>query len=443
MNLLDIRNLSLTLGSVPLLSDINLSIAEGEIVALVGESGSGKSLTALSILGLAPDHARISGEIVLEGRALHTLDDRAMQAVRGRDIGMMFQEPLSALNPVMTIGDQVAEVVHHHQGGSRKDALAAARLALDKAELPAPRFGLDLYPHQLSGGQRQRVAIAMANVLEPRLLIADEATSALDPVNQAKVLDLLCHTARQNKGPPVRAVDSVNLSVQRGTSIGLIGESGCGKTTLLRALCGLEPVQGGQVLVNGQDWVKASVGEQRALRRRIQPVFQDPGASLDPRWTIARSLLEPLAMLNKRPENPDALIAETLQQVGLDAHFANRLPHQMSGGQRQRVALARALITKPDLIVLDEAVSALDVSVRARILDLLSGLCRDHGIALLFVSHDLEVIRRLTDQVLVMETGRIVEQGTTETVLASPQHPATQRLVASTPRLNPETEPKA
>lgn len=532
MNLLDIRNLSLTLGSVPLLSDINLSIAEGEIVALVGESGSGKSLTALSILGLAPDDARISGEIVLEGRALHTLDDRAMQAVRGRDIGMVFQEPLSALNPVMTIGDQVAEVVRHHQGCSRKDALAAARLALDKAELPAPRFGLDLYPHQLSGGQRQRVAIAMANVLEPRLLIADEATSALDPVNQAKVLDLLCDTARQNKaglllivhdlavareradrvvlirqgrvvetaaaaalanglssdygkalvadashwppprptvannapvvaeardvtrlyagsrklwgkGPPVRAVDNVNLSVRRGTSIGLIGESGCGKSTLLRALCGLEPVQGGQVLVKGQDWAKASVGEQRALRRRIQPVFQDPGASLDPRWTIAHSLSEPLALLDKRPENRDSLIAETLQQVGLDAHFANRLPHQMSGGQRQRVALARALITKPDLIVLDEAVSALDVSVRARILDLLSGLCRDHGIALLFVSHDLEVIRRLTDQVLVMEAGRIVEQGTTETVLASPQHPATQRLVAATPRLNPETEPKA
>jgi len=245
------------------------------------------------------------------------------------------------------------------------------------------------------------------------------------------------------KGPPVRAVDNVNLSVQRGTSIGLIGESGCGKSTQLRALCGLDPVQGGQVLVKGQDWAKASVGEQRALRRRIQPVFQDPGASLDPRWTIAHSLSEPLALLDKRPENPDSLIAETLQQVGLDAHFANRLPHQMSGGQRQRVALARALITKPDLIVLDEAVSALDVSVRARILDLLSGLCRDHGIALLFVSHDLEVIRRLTDQVLVMEAGRIVEQGTTETVLASPQHPATQRLVAATPRLNPETEPKA
>ncbi len=534
MKLLDIRNLSLKLGSVALLSDIYLRIGAGEVVALVGESGSGKSLTALSILGLGPDHAHISGKILLEGRPLHSLDDRAMQAVRGRDIGMVFQEPLTALNPVMTIGDQVAEVVRHHRHCSRKDARAAALKALDNVELPAPRFDLDLYPHQLSGGQRQRVAIAMANVLQPRLLIADEATSALDPVNQAKVLDLLCGTARRNnaglllivhdlavareradrvvllrqgrivecapaealtqglssdygqtliadathwpaprpaitadapvvaearhvtrlyagsrklwgKGPPVRAVDDVSLSIRAGASVGLIGESGCGKSTLLRALCGLEPVQDGQVLVNGQDgaqdWAKTNAGEQRALRRRIQLVFQDPGASLDPRWTIARTLEEPLHLLEQPPESPPentgALIAQTLQQVGLEPHFATRLPHQMSGGQRQRVALARALMTRPDLIVLDEAVSALDVSVRARILDLLSGLCRDHGIALLFVSHDLEVIRRLTDQVLVMEAGKIVEQGATETVLASPQHRATQRLVAATPRLFP------
>lgn len=531
MNLLDIRNLSLTLDNRPLLSDINLPVAAGEIVALVGESGSGKSLTALSVLGLSPEQAKVSGEILLDGQPLHALDDRALQKIRGRDIGMVFQEPLSALNPVMTIGDQVAEVVRLHTRCSRRAGLDAARRALDAAGLAAPRFTLDLYPHQLSGGQRQRVAIAMATALKPRLLIADEATSALDPVNQALVLDLLCNRARSDNaglllivhdlavararadrvvvirdgriietapaaalgqnglgseygqsllrdalhtppprllpqtdapvvaeavdvvrtyagsrklfgtGPQVRAVDGVSLSIQRGTSVGLIGESGCGKSTLLRALAGLEPVQGGRVLINGHDWATTSKARQRTLHQRIQPVFQDPGASLDPRWSVYRSLSEPLHLLDTPPHDPERLAIETLEQVGLDARFLNRLPHQMSGGQRQRVALARALMSKPDLIVLDEAVSALDVSVKARILDLLSNLTRDHNIALLFVSHDLEVVRRLTDRVLVMEAGRIVEQGQTETVLAHPAHPATQRLVAATPQLIPEPEP--
>ncbi|WP_292041462.1 MULTISPECIES: dipeptide ABC transporter ATP-binding protein [unclassified Brevundimonas] len=529
MSLLDIRNLSLTLDDRPLLLGINLSVAVGEIVALVGESGSGKSLTALSVLGLAPDHAQISGDILLDGQSLTALDDRALQNIRGRDIGMVFQEPLTALNPVMTIGDQVAEVVRIHTRCSRAEGRAAARKALNDAGLAAPRFTLDLYPHQLSGGQRQRVAIAMATAMKPRLLIADEATSALDPVNQAKVLDLLCQRARTDnsglllivhdlavareradrvvvirngqivenapasvlgrgqltseygqallrdathsppprilpapeapvvaqgldvvrtyagsrklfgKGPEIRAVDGVSLSIQRGESVGLIGESGCGKSTLLRALAGLEPVQGGRVLINGLDWTDKC--RQREMRQRIQPVFQDPGASLDPRWSVYRSLCEPLHLLDSPPQDPQRLATETLKQVGLDASFLNRLPHQMSGGQRQRVALARALMTKPDLIVLDEAVSALDVSVKARILDLLSMLTRDHNIALLFVSHDLEVVRRLTDRVLVMEAGRIVEQGPTETVLARPSHPATQRLVAATPQLIPITEP--
>ena len=529
MSLLDIRNLSLTLDGRTLLSDITLSVAAGEIVALVGESGSGKSLTALSVLGLAPDRAQITGDIVLDGQTLTALDDRALQSIRGRDIGMVFQEPLTALNPVMTIGDQVAEVVRLHSRCSRTEGRAAARKALDDAGLSAPRFTLDLYPHQLSGGQRQRVAIAMATALKPRLLIADEATSALDPVNQALVLDLLCARAKEGgsglllilhdlavareradrvvviregrivetapaealgregltseygqtllrdalhtppprilptadapvvaqavdvvrtyagsrklfgKGPEIRAVDGVSLSIQRGESVGLIGESGCGKSTLLRALAGLESVQGGRVLINGHDWTDK--GHQRQMRQRIQPVFQDPGASLDPRWSVYRSLCEPLHLLDSPPPHTERLAIETLEQVGLDARFLNRLPHQMSGGQRQRVALARALMTKPDLIVLDEAVSALDVTVRARILDLLSNLTRDHGIALLFVSHDLEVVRRLTDRVLVMEAGRIVEQGATETVLANPTHPATQRLVAATPQLKPPAEP--
>ncbi|WP_292054914.1 MULTISPECIES: dipeptide ABC transporter ATP-binding protein [unclassified Brevundimonas] len=528
MSLLDIHNLSLTLDGRALLSDISLSVAAGEIVALVGESGSGKSLTALSVLGLAPDQAQITGDIVLEGQSLTELDDRALQAIRGRNIGMVFQEPLTALNPVMPIGDQVGEVVRLHTRCSRSEGRAAARKALDDAGLAAPRFTLDLYPHQLSGGQRQRVAIAMATALQPRLLIADEATSALDPVNQARVLDLLCARAKEGgsglllilhdlavareradravvirqgrivetapaealgregltsdygqallrdalhtppprlpapdapvvaqavdvvrtyagsrklfgKGPQIRAVEGVSLSIKRGESVGLIGESGCGKSTLLRALAGLEAVQGGRVLINGHDWTDKT--RQRQMRQRIQPVFQDPGASLDPRWSVYRSLCEPLHLLDTPPENPERLAAQTLEQVGLDASFLNRLPHQMSGGQRQRVALARALMTKPDLIVLDEAVSALDVTVRARILDLLSNLTHEHGIALLFVSHDLEVVRRLTDRLLVMEAGRIVEEGATQTVLANPTHPATQRLVTATPQLKPPAEP--
>lgn len=534
MPLLDIRNLSLTLGSAKLLHDISLSIDSGEVVALVGESGSGKSLTAMSILGLQPDGAERSGQILLDSQDLIGLSDTAMQKVRGAKIGMVFQEPLSALNPVMTIGNQVAETVRIHTGCSHKQGLLAARKALDDTGLPAPRFGLGLYPYQLSGGQRQRVAIAMTTALEPRLLIADEATSALDPVNQAKVLDLLCGMAKARgmglllilhdlavaqeradrvvlirhgqmvetvpagnltaafssdygralirdathtpahgtnrasddtpvlqacnvtrtyqsprhlfkKPVPLVAVNDVSLTIRKGERVGLIGESGCGKSTLLRALIGLEPVQAGQVLMGNQDWAHANPVQKKAMRRRVQPVFQDPGASLDPRWTVARSLAEPLHLLETplTSEQIEARIAEVLEQVGLPANFASRLPHKMSGGQKQRVALARAIITKPDLIVMDEAVSALDVTVRARILDLLADLSARLEIALLFVSHDLEVVRRLTQRVLVMEEGRIVEQGDSETVLANPAHLATQRLLAATPRLMTEPEPSA
>ena len=534
MSILDIRNLSLNLGSARLLSDISLSVGAGEVVALVGESGSGKSLTALSILGLAPPDSHITGQILLDGHDLLTFDEKAMQTVRGKNIGIVFQEPMTALNPAMTIGDQVAETVRIHTGCSRQEGHAAARRALDETGLTAPRFGLDLYPHQLSGGQRQRVAIAIATALTPRLLIADEATSALDPVNQAKVLDLLCHMARKKgmglllilhdlavaqertdrvvlirsgqlvetvsardltsglqspygqklisdathwpplptapaatsevvlqaehvvrlypaprrlfkKSPPVRAVDDVSLTIRRGERVGLVGESGCGKSTLLRALIGLEPVQGGTVWLNGQDWAKANNATRRTLRQGVQPVLQDPGASLDPRWTIARSIAEPLHLLNSplSQSQRDERVAEALSQVGLDTALANRLPHQLSGGQKQRAALARAIITRPDLIVLDEAVSALDVSVRARILDLLADLSSQMNMAFLFVSHDLEVVRRLTERVLVMDGGRIVEQGNTLSVLASPTHYATQRLVADTPRLISSPESKA
>ena len=526
MSILDIRNLSLTLGSARLLSDIRLSVGEGEVVALVGESGSGKSLTAQSILGLTPPNSQRSGQILLDGQDLLSCDERAMQSVRGKRIGMVFQEPMTALNPVMTIGDQAAETVRIHTGCTRKEGLVAARRALDETGLTAPRFGLDLFPHQLSGGQRQRVAIAIATALTPRLLIADEATSALDPINQAKVLDLLCDMARQKgmgvllilhdlavaqeradrvvlirsgqlvesipardlttglqspygqklisdvthwpivtnsetaentpvvqaenvvriypaprrlfkKTAPVRAVDDVSLTIRRGERVGLVGESGCGKSTLLRALIGLESVQGGSVRVNAHDWSKADSATRRTLRQSVQPVLQDPGASLDPRWTIARSIAEPLHLLDTplSTAQRDARVAEALSQVGLDTALADRLPHQLSGGQKQRAALARAIITRPDLIVLDEAVSALDVSVRARILDLLADLSSQMNMALLFVSHDLEVVRRLTQRVLVMEGGRIVEQGDTQTVLAHPAHLATQRLIAATPRL--------
>ncbi|MFN3520720.1 MAG: ABC transporter ATP-binding protein [Phenylobacterium sp.] len=527
MALLEIDDLKLSIGGAEILKGVSLTLEAGEILGLVGESGSGKSMTSMSILRLLPPEATASGAIRLGGEDLLACSEARMRALRGADIGVVFQEPMTALNPLMTIGDQVAEAVRLHRGASRAEALAAAARALDRAGLPNARFPLSRYPHELSGGQRQRVAIAIATALKPRLLIADEPTTALDVTTQAQILELLKSLAREDgaglilithdlavvaetadkvailqagevveagptlplfrnlthpyarrlaedavlaKAPPAaptlaaaevlrveglvrtypgprpapwraptafKAVDQVSLSVRAGETVGLVGESGSGKSTLLRAVLALDPLQGGAVTLDGRAFPPKRKDEARRARRDVQAVFQDPYGSFDPRWRVADLIAEPFHLMERPPSAAEraARIAAMLERVGLSADAAGRYPHQFSGGQRQRIAIARALITEPKLVVLDEAVSALDVTVRAQILALLAELSRELGVAYLFVTHDLSVVRAVCHRVLVMQSGRIVEEGETARVFDAPQHPYTQSLIAATPDL--------
>ncbi|WP_374574457.1 ABC transporter ATP-binding protein [Phenylobacterium sp.] len=526
MALLEIENLRLSLGGTEILKGVSLTLESGRILGLVGESGSGKSMTSMSILRLLPPGAQVSGSIRLSGEELLTKTESQMCALRGADIGVVFQEPMTALNPLMTIGDQVAEAVRLHRGGGRAEAMATAVKALERAGLPGEKFPPSRYPHELSGGQRQRVAIAIATALKPKLLIADEPTTALDVTTQAQILELLKSLAREDgaglilithdlavvaetadevailqagevveAGPTVplfrnlthpyakrlaadaalaktapaapeaagevlraedvvrtypgprrapwkkpetfTAVGGVSLTVGAGETVGLVGESGSGKSTLLRAVLGLDPLQGGQVSLMGRAFPPAGHAASRGARRDIQAVFQDPYGSFDPRWRVAELIAEPFHLMDNPPtgEEKARRIGAMLQRVGLDASAASRFPHQFSGGQRQRIAIARALITEPKLVVLDEAVSALDVTVRAQILDLLAELSRELGVAYLFVTHDLSVVRAVCHRVLVMQAGKIVEEGATEAVFSAPAHDYTRRLMAATPDL--------
>jgi peptide/nickel transport system ATP-binding protein len=518
--MIEIDRLSVTIYRTPILADVSLDIAQGEVFGLVGESGSGKSMTALALMGLLPDGATATGDIRLDGKPLLDQPEADWCATRGNDIAMIFQEPMTALNPVQTIGDQVAETLTIHGQANRGDALAIARDRLNRVGLS--RIGLDAYPHELSGGQRQRVCIAAAIALHPRLLIADEPTTALDVTTQAQILELLkdlvaeekmglllithdlavvsgmadriavmnkgeivetgptaqvlterkhpytrallaasshapdrAATARPEpllqvdavtrtypgrrdgfrRGPPVVAVDGVSFDLHEGESLGLVGESGCGKSTLTRAILGLDPVQGGDIRLFGQSIVPSM---PRSLRAGIQVVFQDPYGSFNPRWRVERLIAEPFHLLDRPPTGTDRCdrVAEALSAVHLSPDDMDKYPHEFSGGQRQRIAIARALITRPRIIVLDEAVSALDVSVRARILDLLAELQDEFGLSYLFVSHDLTVVRAITDRVMVMQSGRFVETGDTETVFDNPRHAYTQALLAAAPRLD-------
>ncbi|MAC82003.1 MAG: microcin ABC transporter ATP-binding protein [Rhodobacteraceae bacterium] len=525
MSLLQIENLSLRIRDYDILRDVSITVAPGEIVAVTGESGSGKSMTAFAVMGLVPEGAKSTGRILLDGQDLLAQSEDDMCRVRGQSVGMIFQEPMTALNPVKTIGDQVVETILIHKAMPPEAARRRAEEVLVRVGLPKDRFPLSRFPHELSGGQRQRVVIAMAIALKPRLLIADEPTTALDVTTQAQILTLLKQLVAQDgmgmlmithdlavvadmadriavmqKGqvveaaptqdllrnarhpytrmlfaasthrvtlpapPPPRAllevrevrrhyrtarphpfarpgrfeaVKGVSFSLQKGERLGLVGESGCGKSTLTRALLGLEPIQGGQILLDGAPiW---DGGDDAQVRRRMQVVFQDPYGSFTPRHRVDRLITEPFHLLDSAPTGAarQKAIDAALTAVGLHPSDAGKYIHEFSGGQRQRIAIARALIIRPDIILFDEAVSALDVSVRARILDLIADLCGAYGLTYLFISHDLTVVRSVTDRVMVMQAGEIVEQGPTEQVFTAPSHPYTRSLIDAAPVLPP------
>lgn len=525
--LLAIDRLSLRIGEALILRDLSLTLNRGEILALTGESGSGKSMTALAAIGLLPERARSSGEIRLAGQNLCKLTEAQLCDLRGQRIGMVFQEPMTALNPVQTIGAQVAETILIHRAMPKPQAMIRAREVLTRVGLPPDKVALSRYPHELSGGQRQRVVIAMAIALRPDLLIADEPTTALDVTSQAQILDLLTSLVREDgmgllmithdlavvaqmadriavmnrgeiveqapagtllaetrhpytrallaawahrvprdpprKGAPLltaknlrrsfalpratlfgprprfHAVRDVSLEIACGERVGLVGESGCGKSTLTRALLGLEQLQGGSITLAGQP-VPGEGRTGQKVRRHMQVVFQDPYGSFNPRHTVGRLIAEPFHLLDDPPRGAarEEAVAEALRAVGLSPEHANNHIHAFSGGQRQRIAIARALIIRPDLVIFDEAVSALDVQVRAQILDLIADLSRQHDLAYLFISHDLHVVREITDRVLIMKAGEIVETGLTSSVFDNPQTWYTKSLIAAAPVLPPQ-----
>ncbi len=526
---LQIQGLGVSIGGRVLLKGVSLSLQAGEVLGLIGASGSGKSLATLAVMGLLPSKAEVSGEIVLEGQRLDNLGETAMRDLRGRRMGLVFQEPATALDPVRQIGDQVAEAVLCHRRGSRTQAARLADQALDAVGLSQAAAPRNRYPHQLSGGQRQRVAVAMAMVLRPAVLMADEPTTALDPIAARQMLQLLRTLAKETdtavllvshdlaavagvvdrlavlqagevvetgdcasmlsapvhpytralvaaarasparsvqrrvEGPPaleahaltctyaapsqgllrprgrVTALDGVSLSLAPGERLGLAGLSGSGKSTLLRTLLGLQPIRSGEVRLGGEAFSPASPSAQRRLRRDIQVVLQDPYASFDPTWRVERLVAEPLALADPVPDRRERRrrVEDLLEQLGLERADADRLPYAFSGGQRQRIAIARALILEPRVLLLDEITAALDAATRAQTLELLASIGRQRSLAMLFISHDLATLRTVTDRLLVLDGGRIVEAGETEAVFAHPRHPVTQALVAAAPKLSP------
>jgi len=524
---------------------ISFDIAENTTVALVGESGSGKSVSAMAITNLLPDNAERQGRILWRGRDLLQATPAEMQRLRGREIACVFQDPMSSLNPVLTIGRQLAEPLRLHLRLGRREAAERAEALLAEVGLPEPKRRLGAYPHELSGGQQQRVMIAMALACEPKLLIADEPTTALDVTVQRQILELLAALQRKHRmsmlfishdlgvvgeiadqvvvmrgglvreaGPaaqifgaprdaytkallacrpspehtparlvvidqhmgaaasaaaapaatkdpnaPVvlevralsksfwlrrglfgkrefKAVQGVGFSLRRGHTLGVVGESGSGKTTLGLTLLRLHEPTSGEVIFDGRDLLTLPGAERQALRRRIQIVFQNPYASLNPRFTIGQTLLEPMVIhhIGANAAAREQHARELLTKVGLDDSALGKYPHEFSGGQRQRIAIARCLTLQPEVLVLDEAVSALDVSVQAQVLNLLRDLQDELGLAYVFISHDLGVVRFIADEVLVMKDGAVVERAPAAELLATPKQDYTRRLLAAVPR---------
>jgi len=524
--LLDVRNLSVNFTSdeteVEAVKGVSFSMNRGDTVALVGESGSGKTVSALSIMRLLPYPAAShpSGEIFFKGQDVLKLPLSDMQKLRGRDIGMIFQEPMSSLNPVHKVEKQIGEVLKVHQGMSDTKARVRVLELMDKVGIPDPETRLNAYPHQLSGGQRQRVMIAMALANEPDLLIADEPTTALDVTIQAQILELLQRLkkelgmalllithdltvvrkmaervcvmnhgeiveaaetekiftepkhpytkhllAAEPKGEPpasdntapviirtdnlrvwfpikrgllkrtvghIKAVDGLSLQIREGQTVGVVGESGSGKTTLGLALLRLTSSDG-PIVYMGQNINGLTFKKMRPYRREMQIVFQDPYGSLSPRLSVSQIVEEGLIIQHPKmpPEERRARVSKALSEVGLDPATQDRYPHEFSGGQRQRIAIARAMVLEPKFVMLDEPTSALDVSVQAQIVDLLRDLQDRHNLAYMFISHDLRVVRALSNYVIVMKDGKVVEQGEAREVFNTPKTDYTKALMAA------------
>ena len=559
--ILSIKNLTIEFkteeGTVRAVKKLNLDIPRGKTVGLVGESGSGKSVTSLAIMGLIPDPpGKIAeGEILFHGQDLTKMSQEQMRKIRGNKIAMIFQEPMTSLNPVYTVGNQIDEVLTLHQGKSKSEARKRTIELLDEVGIPSPSESVDKYPHQMSGGQKQRVMIAMAMACEPELLICDEPTTALDVTIQKQVLELMFDLQRkhgmsmlfithdlaviadiadevavmfrgdlveenttkelfenpqhpytkgllacrpslvenpkrlmtvddfvtdgalENLDPrkkemkvarpineqdnPVvlevndfkkffpikgglfgrtvdhfKAVDDVNIKVRKGRTLGLVGESGCGKTTLGRAILRLIEPTAGEVFYHGQDITKISPEEMRVLRRKMQIIFQDPYSSLNPRMTIGDIITEPMVIhgIGGSKKERYAEAAELLEKVGLSGDHLNRYPHEFSGGQRQRICIARALGLKPEFIICDESVSALDVSVQAQVLNLLQDLQDEFDLTYIFISHDLSVVKYISDEICVMNQGQIVEYASSDEIYKNPKDPYTQKLLSAIPK---------
>jgi peptide/nickel transport system ATP-binding protein len=527
--ILEVENLvvsyRLTGGYVPVVHDLSFSIGQGEVVALVGESGSGKTTTAQAVMGLLAGNGRIDrGAIRLNGTDITRLSQKRLDSLRGARISLIPQDPASSLNPVLTIGTQVGEILKIHGRPSSGEVHARVIELLTRVGLKQPELRARQYPHELSGGMRQRVLIAIAIAMNPALIIADEPTSALDVTVQKRILDLI-DTLRQEHGTavlfvthdlgvaadradrlivlqgghireqgvtatvlatprheytrqlladapslaaanrpprirlgpaadaaivvdnlvqefslgrrtgsPFRAVDGVSFTVQRGTTHAIVGESGSGKTTIVRSVVGFQRPTSGRVLVDGIDPAQLKSEPLRQFRRKIQLVYQNPYGSLDPRQTVFKIIEEPLLNFGAGDRRVRARRVDAIRdRVGLAHTLLPRTPQALSGGQRQRVAIARALILDPQILVLDEAVSALDVTVQAQILNLLGELQQALGLTYLFVSHDLAVVRQISDTVSVLHNGRLVESGSTDEVFSHPTSPYTRELIDAIP----------
>ncbi|UKK93756.1 ABC transporter ATP-binding protein [Brucella pseudogrignonensis] len=560
--LLTVEGLSVEFGASRVVDDLSFSVAPGRTLAVVGESGSGKSITSLSIMRLADmSGAKFpNGRILFNGpdgeRDLLKADQKAMRGIRGKDIAMIFQEPMTSLNPVFTIGNQISEVLMLHEGMSKSAALAEGKRLLEMVRLPDAEGLLKRYPHQLSGGMRQRVMIAMALACRPKLLIADEPTTALDVTIQAQILHIIkdlqkelemavifiTHdmgvvaemaddvvvmwkgkkveegpvgrifdapqhpytqtllsavpklgsmtgeafpkrmpvmvmrdgvpvlsgeeriqdTARYSDKPllavddlyvrfPIKknmlgkvthvcnAVSKVAFDIYPGETLALVGESGSGKSTIGRTIQQLQSPLSGDIRFNGKAYSQMSSSERYKMRREVQYIFQDPFASLDPRKTVGFSIAEPIRTHGLLDNNKEinARVAELLERVGLGPEYASRYPHEFSGGQRQRICIARALASKPKLIIADEALSALDVSIQAQVINLFMDLQKEHGMAYLFISHDMAVVEKMSHRVAVLYLGQIMELGSRRQVFETPTHPYTQRLLSAVPVADP------